>query len=289
MHLDLRLFSLPKAGNTADENEDAFTYAAEGKQQRTSGAKCLDVLKRLQWESPLRIAITDGATESSFSGVWARLIARAFCKPTALRPGSSACDFDDEEALKKQSLRLLDRAAMVWRRCHKHRRLPWYAEEKMEMGAFSALIGLRLCPARESLGNGIWTAIAGGDACLFHFRSGKLKRAFPIDSHEGFSSRPWLLSSKGRSDSDLASSSGEWYSGDEFALATDALACWIHHARSLGEDVAAVMRSLSSLDTFATWVNRQRQSEGPLPPLRNDDVTLAWCGIAPETDRPPGT
>ena len=287
MHLDLRFFSLPKAGNAADENEDAFDCYTNSVQDRFRTHRFPSAVRRSTTDTPVRLAVADGATESSFSDLWAKLIARAFCRPTGLGPGLPPSDSDDAENLKQQSVKGFDHASRLWDLSHRDLRLPWYAEQKKEMGAFAAFIGLRVCPAPEPQRDGTWDALAAGDACLFHFRSGTLRRAFPIGNHEGFSNTPWLLSSKAPTESSLVSASGKWQTGDEFALATDALACWILHASSLGEDVAAILRSLCSQDAFATWVNQQRHAEGRLPLLRNDDVTLAWCCINSETDKPP--
>lgn len=287
MNLGCRLFTLPKAGNTTNENEDSFACDVEATRRCLHVLDCQTADLCVIANRPVRIAVTDGATESSFSDVWAKLIARAFCRPTDLGPRPSHSDGDDIEILRRQSAGLFDHAARVWNHRLRNRRLPWYAEQKKEMGAFTAFIGLRVCPARAPQQHGTWEALAAGDACLFHFRSGSLRRAFPIEHHESFSNNPYLLSSKGPMESSLVSASGEWQPGDEFALATDALACWILHVVSLGEDVAALLRNLCSQDDFAVWADQQRHADGHLPSLRNDDVTLAWCCIDPETDQPP--
>ena len=52
-------FWLPKAGNTEDEYEDALSP------KKTQG--------KLERKFP-RFAVADGATESSFSGLWAQLL-----------------------------------------------------------------------------------------------------------------------------------------------------------------------------------------------------------------------
>ena len=54
--------SLPKRGHSADEFEDAFAFdPAAG-----------------------RYAVADGASESSFAGLWARLLVEGFIRP---KPG----------------------------------------------------------------------------------------------------------------------------------------------------------------------------------------------------------
>jgi hypothetical protein len=57
-------FWLPKAGNSDSEYEDAFFPR---RLKRRNGRR-------------LRFAVADGATETSFSGVWARLLVSSFVR-----------------------------------------------------------------------------------------------------------------------------------------------------------------------------------------------------------------
>lgn len=288
MELDLRSFTLPKSGHAASENEDAFAYDTEGARSGGNLGDARHATRRLRSETAVRIAVADGATESSFADTWARLIVKAFCRPAQSVPGAAWGGRFVEQSLRQQTARSVDRAARAWDRCYGNRPLSWYAEKKRDLGAFAALAGLRLCPAKPPQIPGTWTAIAIGDACLFQFRSGSLWHAFPIGDHTGFSDTPRLLPSKRRSDEDFVSQSGYWDPGDEFVLATDALACWILQASSLGEDVATQLRNLSSFEDFEAWVEQLRNADGPGARLRDDDVTLAWCTIPADTVRLPG-
>lgn len=56
--------------------------------------------------------------------------------------------------------------------------LPWYAEEKRDLGAFATFLGLSFRPRVEGPG-GWWRAVAVGDCGLFHTRDEQLLRAFP--------------------------------------------------------------------------------------------------------------
>ncbi|MEP7292609.1 MAG: hypothetical protein ABI835_12560, partial [Chloroflexota bacterium] len=114
MYIRFTAFWLQKAGNIADEYEDAFapTHPLEGSYDE------------------FRCAVADGATETSFSGLWAQLLVDAFAAEhlTQLQP----------DALMPLSERWHD--AIAARTAHKP--LPWYAVEKLERGAFSSLLGL---------------------------------------------------------------------------------------------------------------------------------------------------
>src|SRR5690349_16830200 len=104
----LQAFWMPKHGNLASDYEDAFW-------PRHLSREC----------GELRIAIADGATETSFAALWARLLVRAYAKH------QWNGDLGSVE---------LTRIRRAWKRCTKNRPLPWYAEEKARLGAFSSLL-----------------------------------------------------------------------------------------------------------------------------------------------------
>src|SRR4051794_41014129 len=103
-----RALRLPKSDHTAEEYEDA--WAAD--------------------PAAGRFAVADGASESAFAGLWARLLAEGFV--AARRP----------------------RAFAGWRGGPRRRwaagvmglELPWYGEMKRAEGAFATLLGLALRP-----------------------------------------------------------------------------------------------------------------------------------------------
>lgn len=124
---------VPKHGNAEDEYEDAF-FPESGVSSEVSSFRC---------------AVADGASESAFSGLWARLLVRGFGRGR----------------LRLEQLR------RTWQRAvggrgggdaaagnGKAKQLPWYLEKKVASGAHAALIGLAL---REG-GNGAAGAPAGG-------------------------------------------------------------------------------------------------------------------------------
>ena len=242
---------LQKSGNAPTEYEDAFS--------------CPKHLSD-DWEA-FRIAIADGATETSFAREWANLLARSFG-----RYGLS----DDPHDLSLVWPRKL------WKRLVARRPLPWYAEEKAAMGAYSSLLGITVF---KSEGSGYWKAIAVGDSCVFQVRGDVLVEAFPFVSSDAFNSRPELLGSVG--DDGLAGCSvltrtGSWQPGDVFYLMTDALACWFLKRRELLDDPLRCLRRLQGQEGFQEFIAEQRQisSNEDCCRLKNDDVTLVSCEMA---------
>src|SRR5881409_3670686 len=59
---DIKVFSCPKLGNSPEEYEDAWAY----RQTRTPVG--------------IRVAVADGATESSFAKLWAVLLAESYVR-----------------------------------------------------------------------------------------------------------------------------------------------------------------------------------------------------------------
>ncbi len=248
MRTSVRVFWLPKAGNSVAEYEDAYwpRQASE-----LSGA--------------VHLAVADGATETSFSGLWARLLVNAYGRGRLTK----ATWNEDLCGIRR-----------VWQRAVGQKPLPWYAEEKLRLGAFSSLTGLTLVPPAEPGGKGgEFQVVSIGDSCLFQVREGRLIWSFPFTASEEFNSRPQLISSlNGSADRDAVVQriSGEWQLGDTFFLMTDALACWALRLVEAGKDPFALLQSVDSQEEFDTLIADQRShtdADGN-PLLKNDDVTF---------------
>lgn len=241
---------IPKGGNAWSEYEDAF-YP--------------DDLRLQTWQDEFHCAVADGATETSFSGIWAQMLTGAF--------GRGLFPCDDFGQWQEPLLRL----RQDWWLGISQRSLPWYAEEKLRAGAFSTLMGLTLrsCEPR-------WQAAAIGDSTLFQVREGNLIRAFPLTRSEEFSSRPYLISSKFESNGDLRDyllfDSGQWQQGDTFYLMTDALACWALREHERGRAPWADLLEVVTDEAvhFEQWIGELRATLR----LRNDDVTLLRVDLA---------
>jgi len=208
----------------------------------------------------LRIAVSDGASEPIFSGIWARMLARAYTRRRYATP---------QQALSLASGRLGD----AWRQtasaatCDDPVRRA-LQEAKVRRGSGATLLALELGQ------RGTWQAFAYGDTCLFHFRDSALIRSFPMLSADDFPAAPDLVSTRPELNDRLEpakTAAGAWRVGDVFLLATDALSRWILREVEI-HGPAAVHGELASLTrpTFPCWVERLRAAGA----LQNDDVTL---------------
>jgi hypothetical protein len=244
------LLKVQKQGNAPEDYEDAIAY-------RSGDPECHDN------GFPLVVAIADGATESSFSKLWAELLVTEFVHDP----------FMTSDDMKRS----VARCARLWSRIVRKKPLPWYAEEKVKMGSFSTLLGVQFLPPNSD-GLGRWQAIALGDSCLFQIGPEGPVTQFPITAYEDFGSTPPLVSTdaayNSRSWNELAYIEGAWTRDDFFLLMTDALSQWAtkeHPARSVWDELLATFLSDNGSNLLRDWVDRQRQSGT----IRNDDITLA--------------
>jgi hypothetical protein len=251
MRICIQPFSLQKAGNKPEEYEDAFWPTSQG---RFEGRN-------------FRLALADGATESSFSGLWAQMLVHSYGR-SPLTP-----------------LNLQSRVEKRGRRWAQHvtaKPLPWFALEKVQRGSFATLLGLSLRSDEDvSSAGGQWTALAIGDSCLFQIRASELITSFPLTSAEQFGNTPLLVSTHPLSNQSLWTKladfeqKGVWQPGDKFLLMTDALAQWFLNEVETGERpwltlFSMAEQSKSIPNSFAQWINDLRLSKA----IRNDDVTL---------------
>lgn len=240
-------FSLQKQGNSLDEYEDAFCPKLTGIVEADS----------------FSYAVADGATESSFSCEWAKMITRGFIK-------SPTIDADNFKEI------IVNNGSRWWKIINS-RNLSWHAAEKIKDGAFATFIGVIINIINEKI---VLSSIAVGDSCLFHFRDYKLLKAFPIETSLEFNSTPYLISSKmarnTKAFENIKIMNGMALEKDDYVfIATDALSHWIlssHEEQSdgylpifdLGTDFG------SSQENFSNLINDLRLKKL----MRNDDVTL---------------
>jgi hypothetical protein len=223
---------LAKLGNSTDECEDAFAFA------------------------PKRFAVSDGATESSYSSIWAEILTRTFCAlegdvetPAGLRSWLEACR--EEWRVWEASMSARDD-------------LPWFTREKLRSGAFATFVGMSL---REL----DWVAVAHGDACLFVVRDDVLINAFPVESGADFNNSPLLVSTREDAPLDgFGLRSGVAAPGDRMYLASDAMAHWFFADIEAGQKPWDAWDGISSVEDFQIFVDEERARHQ----MRNDDVTL---------------
>jgi hypothetical protein len=231
--IDCITFWLPKQGNATSEYEDAFS----SDKIASTGVEVF------------RCAVADGATEASFSQSWAKILANGYVE-----------GFD------------LPKLQEAWRAETTQQDLPWYAEEKAQMGAFAALVGLTIQADKQ------WQSRAIGDSCLVHVRSGKIISTFPLTKAEQFNDTPFLLSSKETNNQEIEdfwlNSSGSWKNKDMFLLMTDALSQWLFKQHEQGTDALAMLLALNDQNSFSKLIEEARNQSDTSKHMKNDDVTL---------------
>jgi hypothetical protein len=217
-----------------------------------------------------RFAISDGASEASFAGSWARGLVDAF----VTTPSKPWQDFAWLAEVRQRWAKDVDQLT-----------LPWYAETKRDEGAYATLLGLVVRqPVPEKAGT--WRAVAVGDSCLFHTRGGRFLTSFPLTSSAEFANNPPLIGSRpGPQDARrrCEHGHGHWQLNDRFLLMTDALAQWfLRQTETEGRPLALIEELLAGTapqQVFTDWINTRRDREG----LRNDDVTLLVVDVLPES------
>jgi len=243
VELDVEVFALPKLGARAEEYEDAASATGRF---HLSG-------------SNFSFAIADGATEASFSGLWARLLVDGYTSDSTIAP----------------LMDIVTRAAEKWTKNVGMRALPWYAEQKAASGAFAALLGLKveasLDAEREQI---VFFAEAVGDCCLIHVRGGAFLTAFPLDRSDDFNSNPSLLATRAElnCEDQIHRTSGSCNPDDMLLLMSDAIARWFLAESENGGQPWEQIRDLETSEglLFEDLVCTLRASRV----LKNDDTTL---------------
>lgn len=253
MQIFSQVFWLPKAGNSIDEYEDAFWYQPS----QIENGRCF------------KFAVADGATETSFSGLWATMLVNAF---------------GYGYTTKSSIINVLPEIQKQWFEEVSVKPLPWYAEEKLRKGAFSSFLGLSINNNDSVIDTFIkWESIAIGDSCLFQVRDDNVLVCFPLKNSEEFNNRPLLLSSNIDNNIDLNKElmilNGLCKQDDSFYMMTDALACWFLQSYERGEKPWKILRDLDTSEEekpFSELIEDYRKTKL----IRNDDVTLLRIDIA---------
>jgi len=240
----VRFICCEKLGNSEIENEDAYL---------------VPTISEIENETLLKFSVSDGATESSFSKEWADLLVSYFKDHS----------FSDENLPTT-----LDFARKSWLDKIEGIKLPWYAQEKVALGAFATLLGLTI-----DLKNLTWSVIAIGDSNLFVIRESNLIRSFPMNGPDEFGNTPYLLSSKHSQNLEIGSNilrcDGTVEVGDLMIIGTDAISAWLlsetlKKNRPWHNLVNLLGGEGYSKTDFVNWLNNKR-FEGE---IKNDDTTL---------------
>lgn len=255
MWLSIVGFSCPKRGNSASENEDDF----KPRRRRDS----TDPLPSF------RCALSDGASDASFSWEWARLLTTAYVRKA---PRGT-----------RELHRALKTYRPLWLGYVAGKSLPWYAQAKANNGSFATLLGLTLTSTDDGWA-GSWKALTVGDTCIFHVRGAKLISSFPLRRSSEFGNFPALIPTGPQHDEawrgTVRTRRGGWLPEDCFLLMTDALAQWALTRAESGAVPWTQFRDVGVADDFPAfhdWISALRD-EGS---LRNDDTTLVRVDVLP--------
>ena len=243
-HFDLiQSFSVQKAGNAIAECEDIWHF-----------------VKPITKRNPMvSIALSDGATESSFAREWAKELVTTFVNRDL--PWQEVYDCATTWLLPLQT---------TWHQWLAHQNLSWFAKRKAAEGAFATFVSL------EVFADLSWKSLAVGDSCLFIVRDRNLQKSFPLQNSHEFNNRPKLIGTNVKAANiHTLQIHGEAKFGDRFYLTTDAIACWIFKQLEANQDPWVKLDEISSHDLFANWVTELRDRHE----IANDDTTLLCLQI----------
>lgn len=260
MDVVVRSFRIQKVGNGFEECEDKSypTYL-----------NCKQGVRKISGKVPLTFGLADGATEGMFSGVWAEILVKSFCRAKDMHPDMSL---------------VLAKASASWNswmrnylaeRERRKKPIQWFEEPGLKAGGFSTLLGLVLTDGEDSNG-GKWWALAVGDTCVFQVREKGLITSFPMESSSSFSSTPSLVCSNAARNARILEANktcqAEWHAGDRFYLMTDAIACWFLREYEEGNQPFLSFPYADGAlgEDFELWADSLRSAKQ----MRNDDVTL---------------
>lgn len=247
IHARQVVFYAPKRGNSEAEWEDGAAAAPAGGSGRGP-----------------RFAVADGATQGFGSARWAQQLVAGFVGDDGAAPDLT------RNSLHRWALAAQDR----W---HDDPRLAGATDLQLlkmsTVGAFATFLG---CELRDLAGpRPRWSAVALGDAVLFHVRDRAVVTQFPSIAADDFGSNPDGLPTTAGTLADMVGralfAEGDLRVGDLLYLATDAFAQWVVAADR--RDRRAVWTTLARLDhpdAFRGLVADRRAARE----MTNDDVTL---------------
>jgi hypothetical protein len=212
-----------------------------------------------QESSMLRVAVSDGATESLFSGLWAETLTESY-----LEHGRQAVELDNIITISKV---FTEKSVKQIQGMPESRQ--WLMYEKLERGASATFLGLEMSDPS------ILQVIAVGDSCLFWKNtSNDHIQIFPDLKSDDFDSYPnsichlpetWKLLKN-----QVVRKNIPFEVGSQGLLCTDAFAAWLITALAEDRSVWDRVFQLSNFDDFSRLVHDLR-IDGK---LKNDDVTL---------------
>lgn len=202
----------------------------------------------------LSVAVSDGATMTSFARTWAELLTTSFVFSKI------------DDSTFGRIIPILRKAWFT----QLPPDLPWHSEEKVAQGAGATLLGLRV--VSDAAGTA-WVAIAIGDTCLLRYDGSQVIESFPISECADFDNVPLLISSAEHAEIPApARATGMLAQHDVLLIATDALAKYLLE-RNGKLDPLELVREEGRNERFDDL-----RASGA---MKNDDIAFAMIRFAP--------
>lgn len=162
---------------------------------------------------------------------------------------------------------------LKWRASINWDKLPYYAYDKAQDGAFTTFLGLHLAHIGDAM-EGLWEAWAVGDCCLFQVSQEQVVAKFPMEASKDFGNSPYLICSYPQKKQKLAEKlltfRERFWVNDIFFLTTDALGQWFLQECEAGRRPWSTLLEFTKESEFVDFVTDLRQHAA----IRNDDTTL---------------
>lgn len=233
-----RLFvgSCAKEPDRPEANEDAFAFSADGQ----------------------RLALSDGASESYDSRMWARLLVAKLAQDPAFGP------------------EWLQSAVADYMRKHDFASMSWSQQHAFERGCFATLLCAEHDAATKTL-----SLFGVGDSVAVLFDGARLERAWPMDDAAKFRERPTLVSTLREHNHFTLTPDFDGSARETVQLAdledpmllcmTDALGEWTLRIASESPKRLYKLLAIRSKEELASLVIGEREAKR----MRVDDSTLA--------------
>ncbi len=250
INIQWRAVTLPKSSHNLEENEDAFA-------PRLANGDCIK-------GSFFQCAVADGATRSNYSRIFADSLVKV------------STNTEKQAELPD----VIQKARQQWYQTLVQMEPSRMDVEKMKDGAYSTILWLKFFPEGTDRFHttNTWRAQAIGDTCLFQFRKECPIQILPVRKSTDFSNHPPLIGS-GHSRLEFMGEweySGSWESGDDFFIATDALAKWMLEQVEIGKKPDLTLKQRlakkNNLTDFDQWIQSLRAQKE----IRDDDTTVVW-------------
>ena len=227
--------SIPKHPGDADRNEDAFMWSP----QRSA------------------LALSDGASESFDSRLWARILVRLFFLKPVL------------------SMARVDVAIAVFTRRHDPQSMSWSLQTAFDRGSFATLLGVAISPELDQA-----RVLAIGDTLALLLDGTRLVASFPYTDPEDFRRQPTLLSTRREHNSFLerpdhtGASTAVWrldrLAQPRIVCMTDAIAEWFLRRAQTDPSAGEILLGIADIADLEALVARERESGR----MRVDDSTV---------------